>query len=155
VYDQKRFAMFKTKRLMVGSVEMDLETVYDMPGHEMHRQWFTLYETDARREGPQGQVLLSIAVLSEGDRPVPHNELIEEDIAEEAADPVTGLLNASTVNGIENELYYFHVKLWRGYELPQVDTSVGKNGVRRRLPSSPLPRYPYPLQASGPGKTLC
>lgn len=72
---------------------------------------------------------MSIAVLSERDRPVPHNDLIEEDMAEEAADPVTGLLTGSGVSGIENELYLFHIKLWRGYELPQVDSSVSKNGV--------------------------
>jgi hypothetical protein len=68
VYDRGRLG----PHMLVGAIDMDLESVYQLPSHELWRQWVTVLEPRGKREGPQGMVKLCVTVLAKGDKPLDH-----------------------------------------------------------------------------------
>jgi hypothetical protein len=76
VYDRGRLG----PHMLVGAIDMDLESVYQLPAHELWRQWVTVLEPRGKREGPQGMVKICVTVLAKGDKPLDHaGEAADED----------------------------------------------------------------------------
>ncbi|KAK3243143.1 hypothetical protein CYMTET_47189 [Cymbomonas tetramitiformis] len=134
VFDYKRF----TRDLIIGSVDVDLESVYNLPNHEMWRTWLTLLDPTSRRKGPQGNLLVSVTVLGPGDRPVGHKEEEEEEKEENAEKQQTAINSAAELDistlqpeSVKLELYQFKLKLFNARHLPRMDR-FGK-GINARV----------------------
>ena len=81
VYDRGRLG----PHMLVGAIDMDLESVYQLPNHELWRQWVTVLEPRGKREGPQGMLRLCVTVLAKGDKPPDHAGDAADDDDEEGA----------------------------------------------------------------------
>ncbi len=85
-----QFTMYDRGRLgphmLVGSVDMDLESIYQLPDHELWRQWVTVLEPRGKREGPQGMLKVCVTVLKKGDKPMDHSGEVDDDDGVELGD---------------------------------------------------------------------
>ena len=75
VYDRGRLG----PHMLVGAVDMDLESIYQLPDHELWRQWITVLEPKGKREGPQGMIKVCVTVLRKGDKPIDHAGEVADD----------------------------------------------------------------------------
>jgi len=137
LYDRGRLG----PHMLVGCVDMDLESVYSLPNHELWKQWVTVLEPRGRREGAQGQLKLCVTVLKAGDLPPDHSNEVGDD-AEVEGEAVEGLgadpgdLTAS--NGLDLSLFSIggaarsatvpfsvRVQAFAAKDLPRMDWTLG------------------------------
>lgn len=69
-FDRGRFG----PHMLIGSIDLDLEGIYQLPNHELWKTWLTLTDPKGKRDGPQGQVLACITVLGKEDQPADHTQ---------------------------------------------------------------------------------
>lgn len=67
-FDRGRFG----PHMLIGTIDLDLEGIYQLPNHELWKTWLTLTDPKGKRDGPQGQVLACITVLGKEDKPADH-----------------------------------------------------------------------------------
>lgn len=60
--------------MLIGTIDLDLEGIYQLPGHELWRTWLSLTDPKLKRDGIQGQVLCCVTVLSMDDKPADHTQ---------------------------------------------------------------------------------
>ena len=134
VYDRGRLG----PHMLVGSVDMDLESVYQLPNHELWRQWVTVLEPRGKRDGPQGQLKVCVTVLAKGERPPDHgNEADDDDDGAELGEMGDlGGLDLSALGGpAKTEAtvpFAMRVCAFAAVDLPRMDWTPG-SGVQPYL----------------------
>ena len=73
------------KAMIIGSVDLNLAAIYQLPDHEYWNQWFTLTDFMGRRSGSQGEVCLCVTVLKEGEQQKLH---LDEKFSDDEEMPV-------------------------------------------------------------------
>ena len=134
VYDRGRLG----PHMLVGSIDMDLESVYQLPNHELWRKWVTVLDPRGKRDGPQGQLKLCVAVLAKGDKPPDHGgEVADEgdgDGGELGDIGDLGGLDLSALGGpaakTESTVpYALRLQAYAAMDLPRMDWTPG-SGVQ-------------------------
>ncbi|RMX57790.1 hypothetical protein pdam_00006779 [Pocillopora damicornis] len=127
---------------LLGYFELDIYSIYDMPGHSFIRKWMLLSnpkdkggdETEeksakgvrgtSRGGSPSGYLKATVTVLGPGDKPPPLSKLAGEDSSD---DIEANLLRPAGV-GLQDAVFTF--KVYRAEDLPQMDTAV-MQGVKK------------------------
>eukprot|EP00743_Colponemidia_sp_Colp-15_P008352 GILK01009071.1.p1 GENE.GILK01009071.1~~GILK01009071.1.p1 ORF type:complete len:1605 (-),score=326.59 GILK01009071.1:77-4891(-) len=105
----------------IGSFEIDLAYIYqDFENHEMFRQWVALTDTTDEREGSQGFLLISLAVLGPGDELVAHTE--DEIKAKKAPKMTDGPQSlVLTPPSIVQTGHSLELTFYKGVDFPRMD----------------------------------
>jgi hypothetical protein len=130
VYDRGRLG----PHMLVGSIDMDLESVYQLPNHELWRKWVTVLDPRGKRDGPQGQLKICVAVLAKGDKPPDHGgEVADEadgDGGELGEIGDLGGLDLSALGGPSAKTestvpYALRMQAYAAMDLPEMDWTPG------------------------------
>ena len=132
VYDRGRLG----PHMLVGSVDMDLESIYQLPNHELWRKWVTVLDPRGRRDGPQGQIKICVAVLAKGDKPPDHGGEVADDGDGDEGElgdrgDLGGLDFSALGGGAKEETlpYGLRLQAYAAMDLPRMDWTPG-SGVQ-------------------------
>ncbi|KAJ7336518.1 hypothetical protein OS493_011728 [Desmophyllum pertusum] len=130
---------------LLGYFELDIYSIYDMPGHSIVRKWMLLSNPQdkggdeeeagkgksakgvrgtAQGGSPAGYLKASVLVLGPGDKPPPLSKLAGED----DSDDIEANLLRPTGVGLQEAV--FTLKVYRAEDLPQMDTAL-LQGVKK------------------------
>lgn len=141
VYDSIKFR----SDALIGYFELDIYSIYEMPGHSFVRKWMLLTNPgdkgadeeqagkgktakgvrgSSRGGSPAGYLKATVVVLGPGDKPPPPSKLAGED---DSDDIDTNLLSPAGV-GLQDAVFTLNV--YRAEDLPQMDTAL-LQGVKK------------------------
>jgi hypothetical protein len=128
VYDHNWFRANE----LIGQYQIDLQTVYNNPDHEMYRQWAALRNPNLKDEiASQGNLKFTCVVLGPGDAQKVHDPSKEEDDDEKDLELKEGILQPSLGDGVTQTLQFLVISLLKADGLPGFDRfiSSSKNGL--------------------------
>ena len=131
-YDRGRFG----PHMLIGTIDLDLDSIYSMPGHELWRSWLTLSDPRGKREGPQGMVMACITVLGRNDKPGDHSGDAEDagleiDLGGDAGGLDLSMLGVRKEEKgvVTREEYGIRLQVFMARDLPKMDWGAPGAGV--------------------------
>jgi hypothetical protein len=107
---------------VIGTFTMDLEKIYQYPGHELYRQWVPLFSSS--RSGLTGKLLITAILLGPGDNAKVHDrkaEIIQEQKARRSAGAVISPNISSLLPKFAQKMKYLVLEIFRAEGVPSLN----------------------------------